>query len=363
MSGAAITDNASEPSQEPVSEETNASVLAGGVRPAAGRNEAIDVVRAFAAAGIVFVHAAEAPIFDKWGNLFRFGVPFFLFASLYFQSNSLRRKPGRTLGQFVAERFHRLYLPFLAWSVICLGARDFERIFLKHLPVVWPQLPMLWTGTEYHLWFLPFLLAWSIVLAIFHKGLLQRDLRWRWPLIGVAVAIGCVLASRPLPYMPPASELAIEQPTYAYIQWCLAAPAAFWAIAFAWFMTLGPRMYGVSPAMGWSGILLVAICSVHQALHGIELAPRALTGLGSMLPALANWKQPVVRSLARLGRMGYGIYLCHVFPVEILHLIFHRCHLQPAAWLDVTNFCVSFLASVLIVYLLGRSPRLAWLNG
>jgi hypothetical protein len=59
------------------------------------RNEAIDAIRLFAAAGIVFVHATEAPVFDKWGNLFRFGVPFFLFASFYFQSQSLRRNSDR----------------------------------------------------------------------------------------------------------------------------------------------------------------------------------------------------------------------------------------------------------------------------
>src|SRR5580693_7769811 len=71
----------------------------------AGRNEAIDAIRVFAAAGIVFVHAAESPVFDKWGNLFRFGVPFFLFASFYFQSQSLRRNADRPMGRFIMGRF------------------------------------------------------------------------------------------------------------------------------------------------------------------------------------------------------------------------------------------------------------------
>jgi surface polysaccharide O-acyltransferase-like enzyme len=107
----------------------------------------------------------------------------------------------------------------------------------------------------------------------------------------------------------------------------------------------------------------LTVCSIKQALGGLALAPRALTGLGSMLAALAPFKASAVPALARLGRKGYGIYLCHVIPIEIIHLIFHKCHLAPSALLDVTNFAISFLGSWAIVALLGKSPRLAWLNG
>jgi peptidoglycan/LPS O-acetylase OafA/YrhL len=327
------------------------------------RNERIDIVRAFAAAGIVFVHAVESATFDKWGNLFRFGVPFFLFASLYFQSLSLRRKPQRSLGRFVAGRMQRLYLPFIVWSIIYLFTRDLERVYLHHLGLVVPRISMLWTGTEYHLWFLPLLLGWSIALAIIHKGILQWDFRWRWLLIAAAIGAGVFLASQPKPVMPPATQLTFDDPTYAYIQWQLAFPAAFWAIAFAWFMTAGPRVYRVSAALGWAGIALLVGCSLKQALQDVELAPRALTGLGSMLAALAPWKASIAPGLARLGRKGYGIYLCHVIPVEIIHLIFHKCHLAPSGWLDVANFTISFTGACIIVTLLDKSPRLAWLNG
>src|SRR5215218_9071533 len=68
------------------------------------RNESVDVVRLFAAAGIVFVHAAQSDPLVRWGNFLRFAVPFYLFASLYFQSLSLRRNPERTLPQFILKR-------------------------------------------------------------------------------------------------------------------------------------------------------------------------------------------------------------------------------------------------------------------
>src|SRR5512132_2675022 len=71
---------------------------ASATRTARPRNEMIDVVRFFAAAGVVFVHSRYSDTFDNWDNLFRFAVPFYLFASLYFQAMSLRRNPERTLG-------------------------------------------------------------------------------------------------------------------------------------------------------------------------------------------------------------------------------------------------------------------------
>src|SRR3954471_20911885 len=49
---------------------------------AGARNEVIDVVRLFAAAGIVFIHAVESDVMVRWANMLRFAVPFYLFASL-----------------------------------------------------------------------------------------------------------------------------------------------------------------------------------------------------------------------------------------------------------------------------------------
>jgi fucose 4-O-acetylase-like acetyltransferase len=326
------------------------------------RNEAIDAVRLFAAAGIVFVHAVESSAFIKWGNLFRFGVPFFLFASLYFQSLSLRRHGDRSLFRFIVGRFERLYLPFVTWSLIYLCARDLERIFLHHLPPVEPRLSMLLSGTEYHLWFLPFLLGWTVLLAALHRGLIQRDARCRWLIVATAITVGCAVASLKLPIYP-AWGTGVDDSSYTYSQWMLATPAACGALAFACVMTMGTTIYTIPAVLGWGGLALVAACSLRQALDGIELFPRALTGFGSMLVALIPWKTSAIPALARIGRKGYGIYLCHVFPVEIIHLVSHKCHLPASACLDVATFAISFLGAWGIVVLLGKSRWLAWLNG
>src|SRR5262245_31741230 len=78
------------------------------------RNEMIDVVRLVAAAGIVYIHAVRSPELLPSRDFFRFAVPFYLFASLFYQGLSLRNNPSVGLAQHAAKRLKRLYLPFLA---------------------------------------------------------------------------------------------------------------------------------------------------------------------------------------------------------------------------------------------------------
>lgn len=324
------------------------------------RNEAIDVVRFLAAAGVVFVHAVQSPAFDNWGNLFRFAVPFYLFASMYYQALSLKRNPKRTLGQQIAARFRRLYVPFLAWSLIYLVARDIKRVTVLHVAPLALRPELLWKGPEYHLWFLPFLLLWSIILAVAQRGLVRRGRSWRWVAITAAVGAGVVFA---FVHMPASWSEAFDNPTYTYVQWWRALPAVCWGMAFAWIMALGATVYTVSPMVGLAGIALAVGWLLQQVWYGNEPGPRGMTGLGCMVAALAPWHGAAVSAMARLGRYGYGVYLCHVLAVEFIHVFTARIHLAPSAWLDVANFAMSFAVSLAMVATFARSRRLAWLNG
>jgi peptidoglycan/LPS O-acetylase OafA/YrhL len=324
------------------------------------RNESVDVIRLFAALGIVFVHAAQSDPLLRWGNFLRFAVPFYLFASLYFQSLSLQRYPERTLLQYIGKRFKRLYLPFLAWSLIYLVAHDLKRVVLYHEAPLPLRLSVLWTGTEYHLWFLPFLLLASIVLAVVQRTFLQHD-RWlRWIAIAVLIAAGWAFASIP---MPDSWNVNFGDSTYSYWQWWRAISATCWAMAFAWYMTLGPTIYSVSPIVGVAGIALVLACSLKQVIYDVQLIPRGLTGFGCMLAALTPWRGPAIPWLAKYGRYGYGVYLCHVLIVEPIHVAAAHYHLQPSIPLDIVVIAFGFAGSLILVQLFEMSPRLRWLNG
>jgi peptidoglycan/LPS O-acetylase OafA/YrhL len=324
------------------------------------RNENIDVIRLIAAVSIVYVHAVRSPALDASRNLFRFAVPFYLFASFYFQSLSLRKRTDRTLGQYIAGRFKRLYVPYLAWSVIYLVARDIRRKVTLHIGPARLEPGLLWRGVEYHLWFLPYLLAGSIFLAVVHWMTLRQDRRWRWPLIIAATAAGFAFAYA---HMPANWDQTFDNPTYAYVQFWRAMPTMCWALGFAWLMTAGPVVYSVSSSLGLVGVVLAVLCSVKQMLQGIELIPRALSGLGCMLAALAPWNTVIVPSLAKIGRLSYGIYLCHVLISEFVRNAAFHFHLPDSVQVDMVVFVCTLLGSISVVLGLARSPKTAWLNG
>jgi peptidoglycan/LPS O-acetylase OafA/YrhL len=324
------------------------------------RNENIDVIRLIAALSIVYIHAVRSLPLDASRNLFRFAVPFYLFASFYFQSLSLRKRTDRTLWQYILGRFKRLYVPYLAWSVIYLVARDIRRRLTLHTGPTPLKVGLLWKGVEYHLWFLPYLLAGSILLAVIHWTTLRQDRRWRWPLVVAAGVAGLAFAYA---HLPSNWDQPFDNPTYAYAQYWRAMPAMCWAMGFAWLMTAGPVVYSVSVPIGFAGVLLAVFCSVKQYMHGILLVPRALTGLGCILAALAPWNAAAVPGLAKLGRLSYGIYLCHVLFSEFVRNIGMHFHMHDSVQLDMLVFSCTLLGSIATVLALARSPKTAWLNG
>jgi peptidoglycan/LPS O-acetylase OafA/YrhL len=326
----------------------------------APRNDALDAVRFFAAAAVVLVHAVESQALGGWVNLFRFAVPFYLFASMYYQASSFRRRPDQPLGAYCIKRLKRLYGPFLAWSAIYFVARDIKRVTMIDYPPLHLSISMLWTGTEYHLWFLPFLLVASIVSALCCRAILRAP-RLRWPAILLALAaMGMiVLAHRP-------QEMGDDftGPSYAFWQMWWALTSVLSGMAFAWIVVFSAApLLGVPAVVGIGGIVLAAWMLVQQALHGWMMLPRALAGFGCMLAALAPWRGPLVQGFARLGRFGYGIYLSHVLVVEMLRATMHHFGFDPTIWLDMLVFALGFAGSIAIAKLLARTPKLAWLNG
>jgi len=98
--------------------------------------------------------------------------------------------------------------------------------------------------------------------------------------------------------------------------------------------------------------------SLKQVLNDIQLIPRSLTGSAACSRPHA-WRGPVVSWLARYGRYGYGVYLCHVLIVEPIHVTPRTFILRPSVRCIMTFAC-AFAGSLALVRVLGRSSRLRW---
>ncbi len=59
----------------------------------------------------------------------------------------------------------RIYVPFLAWSVVYLVFKGAKALLLPGEPNDFPGVEFLWLGSFYHLWFMPFMLL--VTLGVF----------------------------------------------------------------------------------------------------------------------------------------------------------------------------------------------------
>ena len=330
--------------------------------PAAARSDAVDVVRLLAATAVVLLHSLRSTETVGWSSLLRFAVPFYLFASLYFLARSLERRPGWTLRSLTASRLRRLYVPFAAWSVIYFALRNVKRIVVLRSGPPDMGVSLAWTGAQYHLWFLPFLLTTTILLGLILRAIGDGERRHRRCRIAIGLAL---LAGLTLSAIPVGSfwTESFDQSGYTYSHWLAAAPAACGAIAFALYASVLAPATTIPPVIGFAGIILTVSCCANEALSGdrVRLVPRALAGFGAMLAALAPWNGPIVAALARLGRYSFGVYLTHVLFVESLHVGLAKCHVAPGAAADLLVFAASFAGSLCLTRLITRSSRLVWL--
>lgn len=329
------------------------------VATAGARIETIDAARIVAMLGIVVIHAIETPWLAKIDYIGTFGVPFYLFASLYFQARSFRSRPERRIDEYIATRVKRLYLPFLAWTLIYLLARNLKHALLAHQPLLPMQMIYLWTGTAHHLWFLPLLVVVTIVTGILCRGCARRP-RLRWFVIVACSLIGTILAIVPRPDW---LNYVRGEEGYLFIQSWKTLPSVFLGLALAWWMAWQPHKLLINPAIGFAGLLMTIMMIGNQVVSGYSRMDRTLSGLGWLIVALADWRGAWVSILARFGKRAFGMYLSHVLFIEGIQAVAHSRGYGVSVGLDLLSICGGFVGAVVTTLLISRTPRLRWLNG
>jgi len=123
--------------------------------PRPQRNQMLDAARGLACIGVIWMHTViDSPDLARAASLTRFGTPFFVLAAIFFLLTGLSTKASAGWGSYALQRFRRLYIPFLVWSLIYLLLRTGKRSLLTTDGPVHLGMPRLLLGTARHLWFL-----------------------------------------------------------------------------------------------------------------------------------------------------------------------------------------------------------------
>lgn len=135
----------------------------------------IDLCRGLAAFAVILVHSGD----ETWGlpissqaiqfrSLFYYAVPFFLAASFYFGTKKSSLKINR---KFWLKKLQRIIVPYFLWSTfyvffkIVVFALSQDRAHLQEL-LADPIAIVFFGAASYHLYFIPLLLAGTILLYL-----------------------------------------------------------------------------------------------------------------------------------------------------------------------------------------------------
>jgi len=321
------------------------------------RNQMLDAARGLGCMAVIWVHTViDSPQLARSAGLSRFGTPFFALAAIFFLLTGLSTKASAGWGSYALQRFKRLYVPFLAWSVIYLLLRTGKRTLLTTDGLVKLDSARLLLGTARHLWFLPFILMACI--AIYPLRNVLPRLKWgRVPLAAAFFTAGVVIALIRCPEIPRVEPYIGRW----YMNAWMFVPALLWGIALAAIYPLLPRTLKATPLITMVGLTILIGSSIwlwfasqvpFVDTRSVPALPRNLSGFGLLLIALYPWRSSLLLPLAAFGRTTYGIYLVHLLFVDPLQLIAKRAHLGRHWWLDLPTFILSVIFSYLLVRLL-----------
>lgn len=286
-----------------------------------------DLLRAVAVTCIVWFHC-QSPLAD----LTNWRVP-----SLLLLSVSLSLALGgkdRSFKENAAHRARRLLIPWLAWSAfygllhVCVAVRHGQPPFGEF------QWTMLFTGPEYHLWYLPFAFAmWVVCDRIRYLVLARLSPQvaiTAAALGGLAVLAACMHRVRPTMVFP-------------FPQYVAAAPAVLLGLFLGLMIRNGTRG---RRALGLGALLacVAAIGVLTKSWDQESLLPRyfwafIVTSISLLIP----WRYESAKA-KEVATSAMGVYLLHPFLMLVLYAMKVQPSSVPFGIAAVTlSWCCAFL--------------------
>jgi surface polysaccharide O-acyltransferase-like enzyme len=316
----------------------------------------VEIARWIAIYAIIYLHSVRSEDLIASTSLTRFAVPFFVAACVFFVFQGVEHKPGRTLLQYAAGRLLRIYVPFLGWCGIYAAFKLIKGVFLPDQPNEYTTgIEILWEGTFYHLWFLPFIVLVSLVSFVVAKAVRAVE-SLRWPIAVGSLAAGAML-TMPAVVGPIAHH---HRPSQFILD---ALPAAFWTMALG--IALGHKRRLADgrcerPVVDLALLPLLG-CLVWLGLHGRSAMVENLAGVSLLVAALREVKQPLIQRLERMSPLIFGVYLAHLLPIKVFEALGTRLGFSPSWQVDLAIFLLSAVAAPLIAWLLYRFRGTRWL--
>jgi surface polysaccharide O-acyltransferase-like enzyme len=267
-----------------------------------------------------------------------------------------------TLG-YLSRRAVRLYIPFLVWTIIYAGlgnlgvalATTVEPTLAVEAPhLSWANLIM---PVVPHLWFLPYILVISILVAPLVAWAAMHRVRETW-LAGTLGALGLALA---MSHQSNMFSLEGDWGWLAETAWTR-TPCFLWGAAVALLWKGGmPRLTG---SLAWSGVAAIGCIELAAASYvtGLMTMMVSMLAMAAFLLAMSPlWSGEWARKLRGVGKLCFGVYLSHMLFVSVCVTLLGFVGIDHTWWSDLGTVAFAICGGLLLTAILHRSTATRWL--
>ncbi|MGB7416308.1 MAG: acyltransferase [Thermosynechococcaceae cyanobacterium] len=336
----------------------------------------IDLFRGLAIYAVIVLHSDEPLTINPTGwqtilEFSKFAVPFFLAASFYL---AFKKFYSTSKGVSLRDRLSRLLIPYGIWSAIYLLYKCFKYVVDGEMSQI-SQIPQNWFsiifsgGAAFHLYFLPLLMAGTVLLKLLEIGL-PRDhpplLVILAPAFGLSLVFyqGLLTTGNAFNNGAGTAFVAVVETLPTVVGQNLLVRAGL--ITLAWMIRCLPYILlamllahpklnpGLSKKSGLYCLVMV-FAFVVVNLFGI-LLPAAVYEIlrGYITLVLGLAASPFLKDafwLRAWGACSFGIYLMHLIFIEGFYILASRA--LPASFIENISSITLLLVSVLILILTG----------
>ena len=242
----------------------------------------------------------------------------------------------KNLISIFTSKFQRLGIPWLFWSIIYILAKCGKALWQRNPQIFEFQPYMLLTGVSVHLWYLPFALVITILIDYAsRKEILpvKRGMVFFYILLSILLFVACSFLIRITMGIVPLS------------QWVFIIPA----------IPIG--MVLASTSMGKRNSFFILL--VFFALMAITSYILSIKGYdGLIIPYLVGTAGCIVawtirsrnnRSINRLSKLSFGIYLIHPMLLAALHIRYPNLS-------DIVLVFLLYGSSMAVTWVIHRTP-------
>ena len=257
------------------------------------------------------------------------GLPVFLLLNNAFNCTLSERRGTRA---FLDAKVSKLLLPWLVWSGVYALLVVAEKL-RHHEPISEAFTPwMIIGGTYTHLWFVPFALFGSLLIAglqVRTRAVSHRAMALATLVAGAGiVALGAWLFAR-------------YQLDWPVLQWLFALPSPLLGFALGRVLLAADRRFSATVAVGLS---VVAVAAIGLSLFGFEPEMVRRYAISMALVALFFlWPGSMDALSKRITPLLFGVYLTHPLLVRVYQAA-HLPMLEPA----LLGVIVFFAAALLV---------------